>query len=405
MRKPSDSAIPAANAPGAARTDGRPIEARLLDSFAGASFAEWQRVLGHEALGADYYLACERAPLDAFRLSAIGAFRNAELIAGMPLFSVTFRLDLPLSGLARSAVRGIGRVWPRLVSIPIVGAGSPTVEQLAIGRRTDLGAVERQACFAALLDGLDMKGRSDRADLLVLKDVTESDADWAHDELARRGFARSAGLPVAMVDLPFATEDEYLASLSPKMRSDVRRKLRQGRAIRIEIRDNIRGLEPEIAALYAETRANAAATYDVFDRLPANYFAAVLDGLGGKGQVLLGWLDEKLVSFALVVVDPRVLVTLYMGMRQPFGRQHNVYFLNWMAAVRLCLERRIPRLHAGQSAYQVKVRLGARLERRWIYYRHRSAFWNLLFRTLGPRVAFDRLDPDLVALAAAAPYG
>jgi hypothetical protein len=50
------------------------------------------------------------------------------------------------------------------------------------------------------------------------------------------------------------------------------------------------------------------------------------------------------------------------------------------------------------------MRLGCKLKRSWIYFKYRNSLINPLFKLFGPMMAFDRMDPDLAALGAAAPY-
>ncbi len=91
-------------------------------------------------------------------------------------------------------------------------------------------------------------------------------------------------------------------------------------------------------------------------------------------------------------------------MRYPLAREHNLYFVNWMATARLCMERGIPWLQTGHTSYRQKVRLGCKLKRSWIYFKYRNPLINPLFKLFGPMMAFDAMDPDLQALGADAPY-
>jgi hypothetical protein len=75
-----------------------------------------------------------------------------------------------------------------------------------------------------------------------------------------------------------------------------------------------------------------------------------------------------------------------------------------MTMVRLCLSLGIRHLHAGETTYLTKVRLGCKLERSWIYFRHRMAVFNALFKLIGPRIAIDQMDPDLRELGDSAPF-
>ena len=91
-------------------------------------------------------------------------------------------------------------------------------------------------------------------------------------------------------------------------------------------------------------------------------------------------------------------------MRYPLAREHNVYFLNWMLVVRHCIEKRAEWLQVGQTTYRQKARLGCKLRRSWVYFKHQGAVMGSLFRTFGPMMAFDKMDPDLRELGADAPY-
>ena len=380
------------------------LSARVLASIADAPQPAWDRLFGNAALGFDYYRACELATPEAFRFLAAGAFEDDVLVAGVPLFEVTFRVDMPLEGFAKSAVQTVGRVWPRLTNIPILGAGSPHAEQLALVFPPSADVATRARCFEALLAEMERHAAASEVDLVVLKDMRDADARWCHEVLASRGFARTAALPVAMLDLPFASEEAYLASLSQNMRSNLRRKLKKASRVRVEVRDRIDDLRAEITALFEETRVQAQVDYDVFEQLSPSYFATVLDSMKENARVILYWLDEELIAFSLVLIEKGILVFQYIGMRYPAAREHNIYFLNWMQLVRMCLARGIARLHAGQSTYLTKVRLGSKLERNWIYFRHRTPMWNRVFHFAAPRAGFDKMDPDLAELGAEAPY-
>jgi len=91
-------------------------------------------------------------------------------------------------------------------------------------------------------------------------------------------------------------------------------------------------------------------------------------------------------------------------MRYPQGPDNCVFFLNWMTQVRLCVERGIPQLHAGETTYLTKARLGCKLHRSWIYFRHRRDSVSRMFGLVSRWIAFDSADPDLRRLGTDAPY-
>ena len=64
--------------------------------------------------------------------------------------------------------------------------------------------------------------------------------------------------------------------------------------------------------------------------------------MGERARILLYRLDSRLIAFTLVLIERDVLVFQYIGMRYPEARDHNIYFVNWMTLVRMCIERGIP---------------------------------------------------------------
>ena len=239
--------------------------------------------------------------------------------------------------------------------------------------------------------------------MTFLKNVSDCDSQSSHEVFQRRGYARVAALPIATLAIP-NSEEAYIASLSANMRSNMRRKLKRAKDVRVEVRSSVDGVEEEIFALREATRRRAKTDYDIFAEVSTSYFRQVLSHLGERAKLLLYWRGEDLIGFALVLVEPGRLIEKYNGMRYPDGPDHGVFFLNWMTQVRLCVELGIAELHAGETTYLTKARLGCKLHRSWIYFRHRNRPLNQMFGLLSRWIAFDTTDPDLRRLGADAPY-
>lgn len=384
--------------------DGQPIAVRHLTSITGLPREDWDRLFPGRAEGWDYFRACEQAAPEGFQASAMAAYAGAALVAAVPLFRTDYRLDLSLEGQLKPVVEWIHRSAPKLVALPVLGMGSPLTEECLIGFQPGIKEHDRIAGFEALLRGMNDHAAENKIPLLALKDVMDRDATWANGLLKKQGFTGVATLPVATLHLPFSSEDEYLASLSSSMRSDLRKKMRRANKVKFEFRDSIADIEDEIAALFEETRANSKVDYGSFDEVPATYFREVMRNCHGKAHVMLGTIDDKLISFNISLTEPDRLLAKYIGMRYPDAREHNLYFLNWMAMVRYCIDRGIPWMQAGHTSYRQKARLGCKLKRSWIYFKHRNMLINPLFKGFGPMMAFDQMDPDLQALGDDAPY-
>lgn len=383
---------------------GQPIAVRHFASITDVPREVWNGLFPGKAEAWDYFRACEAATPEDFSASAIGAYAGDALVAAVPLFRTDYRLDMSLEGRLKPVGEWLHRNVPKFVTVPVLGMGSPLTEECPIGFQPGMGDSERRAAFQALIRGMDDHARANNIPLLALKDVMDRDATWAGAPLAKLGFTCVATLPLATLHLPFKTEDEYLASLSASMRSDLRKKMRRASRVEIEVRDTIDGIEDELVALFEETKANRKTDYGSFDDVPANFFREVMQNMPGNAQLMLCRVNGELATFNIFLIEADRVIGKYVGMRYPLAREHNLYFVNWMATARLCMERGIPWLQTGHTSYRQKVRLGCKLKRSWVYFKYRNRAINPFFKVFGPGMAFDKMDPDLQALGDAAPY-
>jgi hypothetical protein len=381
-----------------------PPRVRHVDSLAAIASHDWNRLFPGRAEDWGYFRACEPAGPQGFSTSAIAAYAGDELVAAAPIFRTDYRLDMSLEGALQRSVAWIRHRAPKLVAVPMLGIGSPLTEECPIGFAPGMSSEARAATLQALLTGLDAYAAAEHVPLVALKDITHRDNLWAQAPLTAAGFTGIPTLPIATLHLPFASVDEYLGSLSANMRSSLKKKMKQAANVAIEFRRSIDGIEAEIAALFQETHAHRKSDYGVFDDVPEAYFREVLASAGGNAGLMLCRVDGELVSFNIHLIEANRVLGKYIGMRYPAAREHNLYFVNWMAMVQLCIERGIPWLQTGQTAYLQKARFGCQLKRSWIYARHRNRAINPLLKLLGPRMAFDKTDPDLRALGSAARY-
>jgi predicted N-acyltransferase len=284
-----------------------------------------------------------------------------------------------------------------------MGAGSPLADELALAFDPTLDLSGRRVALEALLEGLERRAAQLGVGMTFLKNVTDRDSVWSHRVFRRRGYARVATLPIATLAIP-ASEEAYIKSLSANMRSNMRRKLKRAKEVRVELRSSVEGIEDQIFSLRETTRRRAQTDYDAFAEISPSYFRQVLAHVGEGAKLLLYWRGEDLIGFALVLLEPNRLLEKYNGMRYPEGPDNGVFFLNWMTQVRLCIEHGIPQLHAGETTYLTKARLGCKLHRSWIYFHHSHRALNGIFALLSRWLAFDSTDPDLRRLGAEAPY-
>ncbi len=380
------------------------ILVRTLPGVGSVSRDAWNALFPSTAEDWDFFRSCEYAPPDGFSVSALGAFADGQLIGAIPVFSVKFPLDMAIGPRLRAAAAWLSSYAPALMNPAMLAIGSPQADECPIGMHPSLNMPERRQILAALLKGLSDHAGVAGISILAVKDLRDRDALWAHAPLAKSGFSRLACLPVAVLELPFRNENEYFGTFSPKFRSELRRKMRQASEVATELRTNIDDVWQEVAELFQETRKYRRADYGSFDDVSAPFFREVVRNMNGRAQVMLCRHRGQIVSFNMFLIESDRLLAKYIGMRYPIAHELNLYYFNWLMMVRYCISHGIRVMQSGQTSYETKIRLGSKLTRSWIYYRHRGGIANQLFRAIAPLASLERADPDLRNLSADAPY-
>jgi hypothetical protein len=373
------------------------IAVRSFDTIRAIPRSDWERLLAGEPESWDFYASVETVPPPGFRLGAIAAFDGERIVAVAPLFRVAYRIDTPLQRELRRLTDWIHARSPRLVSLPVIGIGSPMSDNCTLGVEPELTQADCATVFAALLRHLHELARVEARALIAIKSLDKT-ADVLGEPLNEAGYRRVTSVPLVMLDLPHRSLDHYLDSLPRRYRMYFRRKLRSANEVRIEYRSSLAGIETRIAELYANTLRQSSVDYGDFDKLDPGYFARVVEGMGDAAQLMLCWRGEELLSFQLFLVGRDRVLGKQIGMQYPQARELNLYFVNWLKMIEFAIERRIRALEMGATTYATKLLFGGYLERRWLHFRFRGEIANRLLAPVAPMFDFERNDPELAKL-------
>lgn len=373
------------------------MRGEIYPSIAGVPRADWERMLPGEPESWDYYRAVEDVPPSAFKLGAVAALDGDQVVAAAPLFRVAYRIDTPLQGRLRQIGQWVFERVPRLVSLPVIGMGSPMSDNCTIGFAPGLSDAQRNQAFDAMLARIEAAAAEEKSALIAVKSVDEQ-AEKLQPSFAAHGYNRVTSVPLVMLELPFESLEAYLASLPGKTRGYLKRKMRAGAQVRTEYRTSLDGLEMQVFGMFQDTLKQSKVDYGEFEQLAPDYFPRVLAGLGERAQLALSWHGQDLIGFQLSLIGERRIVTKHIGMTYPQAREFNLYFLNWMQLIEFAIGRGIPSVEMGATTYATKLLFGGQLARRWLYFRFRGEIANRVLRPLAPLFDFERNDPELKTL-------
>lgn len=374
------------------------VEVGVHRSIVEIAQADWDACFPGDPEGWASYRAIEAGGLAGFSPVYFAAREAGRIVAVVPAFITAYRLDTTIQGRLRTILRPLLRLARGLLTHRLACLGSPHADRCHLGFAPAVPKSRHAALTRHLLDALETFAGAEGIGLVAAKDIADTDLDHGvGTAFLAAGFARQPGLPNAVLSLPAAGTEAYLASLSATMRREVRRKLKSRALVRIETRCGPAALDlvAQIMQLYEEQRARSKVDFDLFETLSPAYFRALFEGPGSTAVVFAYFQGTELVAFNLCLVTGRAFIDKYIGFSARHARRLNLYVLSWMHNLGYCMAHSIPILQSGQTAYAMKLRLGSSLLRNWLYFRHRNRILDRLLRLAGPLLAADRHDPDL----------
>lgn len=361
-------------------------DARVVQSIQDVGRDDWDHLFPGQIETWDYLCAVEAADLPGFRLRYVLVADQGRLVCAAPMFVTDYPLDTTLGPAGRKAAEALTRIFPRALTLGLACLGSPCTETLTLGFAPDLSEPARIPLAHVLLRAFEAEAAEDGCSLLGIKDAPEDTLALWDAVAGRAGYGRISGLPVAWLPIDFPDRAIYLAQLSSATRKDMRRKLKSEADVRIEVRSDLSGVLDRVMHLYRQTRARAEMTLE--DLTPA-YFEGVGRTMPGRVVYVLYWAGDLLVGVNLLLRDNEVLIDKFFCMDAERGRALNLYFLSWFRNIDYCLEHGLTRYQSGQAAYEVKLRLGSRLIRTAMLFRHRNPLVNGALRLAAPLFAAD----------------
>jgi len=360
------------------------IETLALDSIEAVEPSQWNRLFPGELEDWSYLRAIERAQLPGFRFVYFVIRGGARLLAAAPAFLTDYRLDTTVSGALKRVTEATAKLLPRLLRIPMLALGSPVTERCLVGFDAEASASQRARWLSALLTQMETHAAREHAQMLAIKDVSGSSL-WRR-LLPRHGFRPMPGLPGAILALPCADLDGYLATLGPATRKDLRRRWRSASGLQIEWRDSLDGIRDEVLRLYHATLAHAEFH---FEELNAAYFENVLHEMPGRAFCVTYAEGGNLLAFNLVLQDSTRLLDKFFGADPQARSRYNLYRVSWLENVRHCIAQRIPVYESGQGLPKEKLRLGSTLCANALWYRHRNRFMDGVFARVDKLARFE----------------
>jgi predicted N-acyltransferase len=393
--------------PTAPRAPTSRLAARGAEELASVERSAWNGLLGpgDVPLSHDYLLAWEQAELDGLCSRPVLACEIDSncLVAACPGY--VYNLDLVTTRWPQGSrlVHTLRRLFPRLLFARTYELGSPTPFSnpfLVCDERI------RDRAVPELIETALHEGEHTGAEFVLVQNFT-SRSGPAADVLHGLGFAGVPIPPTAVVDLPYASFDEYLSAMRAPYRRRARQALKRGGELTAELVSDFAGLADELARLWRAVYDRASEVKR--EILPPTFFRAVSD-VDEASVLLMRRPDGSVASFALLLADAPWLSFLQCGFEAGTGREEGAYFRLLYEIVSVAIEGGFEQVDLGITTLGPKLDVGAVPVPLFAWLKHRNPVLQRIIRSLArgplrppalePRRVFKEAPPSAQELVA-----
>jgi predicted N-acyltransferase len=330
--------------------------------------SSWDALAGDNALAAHgWLLTVERCWLADFEPLYIVVALDEEVVGGTVCYVTrqsprSETLDDLLWGRLRGAATRAGASFlPALVCGPARGYG------WHIGVRVGLHMHHQQAVRRRILDA--MEEEADRRGLplsftLVLGQETELRA-----LLGERGYFVTRNMPIAVLDVPWVSMEEYLRHLPRKRRLEYQRQQRRNHeaGTRFEILDKNEEWDHRFLTLLDRNVRTHGATGLSFDDA---FIGELRKNLGDRALRIVARKGGAISGAYLVLRQGEAALAYAVGVDPDLGRNDFTYFqLAYHVLIDYAIRYGIKRIYYGRGMYDLKVRRGCFLVESSVYTR------------------------------------
>ncbi len=365
---------------------------KVFDNINKIEEKDWDAVFGDIPESYPFYRALANSELPDFSFYYLVIYRDTEIALIAPLFSTDFNGDIAVEGRFSKVIKFIRKAFPRFLTFNTLFCGTPFGEYGVLGIKQDFRDDPR--IILLLLEGLKDLSAKINAPLIIFKDFLKESTPFL-DTLTQQGYSKVKSFPTVLLDLNFASFEDYLKSLGRSTRKSLKKKLREAYSrAKIEVKEvqEIEGQIGQIIKLYENTYRQGLTK---FERLTQKFFLQVSRDLYPHTRFFLYYVDGKLAAFNLCFVYPDLLIDKFIGFDYDISNYYNLYFVSWAYNIKWCISNALRYYHPGQTDYEPKVRLGGKVIPLYAYLKHRNAFFNLFLKLLILLLKPENFDKDI----------
>ncbi len=203
----------------------------------------------------------------------------------------------------------------------------------------------------------------------------------AADDMDFPGFTKGNTLPSCTMVIAWRSFEEYLLKLRSHYRYRYKKALEKAESLSIEILE--REFDSKLYGLYEQVYDRS--EYKL-EKLSIDFFRQA------EATVVEFKKDNEAVAFVQYSIDDKKMVFLFGGLDYGLNLKYDLYQNMLLYLIRAAIENNCTTLSLGQTAEEMKCKLGAVQEKKYLYMHHKNILINWLINKFSRFFSYKLID-------------
>lgn len=312
-------------------------------------------------------------------------YNNEELIGHTVLSS--FQISLDMFARDSRVIQVIKKIFPNFFNLQMVFSGLPaSFSQLNLKIKNPEW---EEAVTSALNDEMEKLATDLDINLLCVKEFKGEEVSICKALLEKK-FFQAFSLPYMKLDINWKSFPEYLNQLRHPYRRAIKSSLKKFLVTEPVIHPALVSSHSDCPVLVlgdhslCHPKQLFQLYLSVMDRTPTKletlnlaFFENLYERFAEKLEILTVQVNNTIISAALIIPLEDELTFMLVG-HQSEKDEYDSYYNLVYGIIQLGIQRNVKKINLGQTAYWVKLRLGAVAEPVFLYVKWRKPFINML---------------------------
>lgn len=200
-------------------------------------------------------------------------------------------------------------------------------------------------------------------------------------------FSKGHYLPICILENKWNTFDEYLNSMRASYRRRINQALKKGEAITYELLPDNKDFTLEMYNLYEQVFNHS--EYSL-EKLTADFFRNDI------AKTILLKINNKIEAFIQLIEDRNndMLIFEFCGYNYEIAHDYDIYYNMLSEITKYAIDNKFKYVQFGQTAYDAKLKFGAKMYYNYYLLSHSNKFINALIRKYNDKLQYKVVDYD-----------